>query len=288
MKKYKYYLALSDNDEEFENLNITELEKFEIKYNTDIPDYYGDCSYTENIKSKKVKSYNTLTDLIVDYMYNMDIDDEIELDNDDFDMRMDELIEDILVLRYTKKTKTFSRVRIHEIANCLSQILSEQATETTLNKVDMTLFEKFTDTIESLIESDCSFMNTYHNEHVTYQSIIAREKGKQHKKMKQYSSPVVRNGFIYEEGYENLKSFVNRQLSYGNDLTCIFKADIEGSKKLMKVYVCYIFNINGMMVFDFLKSHDVFDCFKQYVEIKDFEIYSGLEKDDVICGFDHV
>ena len=335
MKNNVYYLCqLSDNAiDDFESnyemfideekFDYEDLQNLELVYLTEIPDVHN-SSYCDNINSKEVLKYDKLLDLINDYIFGGEDDDEDdegetndiddsddEWDEDDEleDKRLDKLLGDIPeyhILRYNTKTKKYSIVTQEQIDNCIeSGIPTNNAFEKKTTEINLQNFEEvfsiFIDKIESLTGEFGSMITACADEEGrVYNFVIMKDKSQAYKDYIKnarlaYKKPT-KSGFIYECGFENFKNFVLFNLTFGRNIGCTFRVFLSGFEAgkipLKKIYGFSMLPMKSGLEIEQLEAKEILSCYSFDSKTKEILppskdlIYCGEKQEDFICGFD--
>lgn len=153
---------------------------------------------------------------------------------------------------------------------------------------------KFLTKVENLIENDFAKLTISTEFQKCYKLMICKPNGKMHKHMKcNKIKHNIHNGFVYENGYENLINFISFNSMFKRNFgvsLCINITEFEKvpfEKKLYyKIYGFYIHSeVYQLPAKDVCASYST--CVKTGNSLKhdNYDIYCG-EGDDQICGFD--
>jgi hypothetical protein len=160
-----------------------------------------------------------------------------------------------------------------------------------LNNNVKILLDKF----ESLIEVDDCLIYSF-SEKKSYDFFIMRNNSEMHKDFKStgfLKKPKIRNGFIYECGYENFENFIKYNLAIGNLVSISLTTKMSNRFKKLYCFSIYptqystieIVQCNASEVFDIFTS--INGSSDDILPDKDY-LYCGKEVDDIICGFDYL
>lgn len=137
--KKMYYLCMMDDhhfnqlnqeerEEEFRNVTIQELKENGVVYLTNLPDIeFSSVSYCDSIKDGDVVKNNKLSDLIENFLYDFDGDEETEEnDLDVFTKKLEDrevqLCSQYFIMRMDLKSKKMSIVNTKEIKNTIKLV----------------------------------------------------------------------------------------------------------------------------------------------------------------------
>ena len=203
-KKYRYYLALQDDDVDIPIVNVDSkfLKDNKISFYLEIPLLNGGM-YTD-VYSNDIIYFKRLFDLIESYMFNF-LSDEDNPDDFkeefDFDKRLEKLCENDIVLRKNIENDNFTKVSKDEILNCFHQLIDKYADEdddeygiTQDEYLNRNLIENdgiltFLDTVESLIEKDMAYLTLTDGGIRNYSVCIMKENSYIHQKFKSDKTP---------------------------------------------------------------------------------------------------
>lgn len=304
------------------NLSAKELKEENIQFCCDHPDGKFGSSYCDNVKHSEVLVFEKLLDLINFYLFPIERDEngnEIPYNEEEnitpieaVDNRLQNLLNNVLVLR-RNKDNLFSVVDNFSIQNCFEQ-MKENLINDNYNAFDDIddealasfdeMFTKFTNKIESLVENGEGHFIISSGDLETFMFPIFKENSNIYKELKKEKENDLKiapkhNDFIYGLEYDGFREYtllcLLRNFAIGLAFsTNVTKGDESSDvKPIKKVYGFNILlNFDGSFEYFQLDSKELLDCYtvdaitREPLPPEKNTIYCGIEKDDIICGFD--
>lgn len=266
---------LHDDIDYVKNVDIERFTSQGIQFVCEIPSESGSLSYCDDIKSKRVLKYDTLVDLIDDYIFGFEPsefteDDEIENDVENEFNPEDRLYDffeegEFIVIKQNIKTKKYSLVSRDTIENCFNQLIDkiENQVMNDIKKhkfdesnyildIDMDgfygLFDNFLDFICGQIEQDSCQVTISADANNYYLFSMIKEGSKLHKEIVENGDDINaanKNGYIFDGDYDDCTAFVLHNLKQGIPLGCavttiVTDYDVEDESKIFTKCYGYV------------------------------------------------
>ncbi len=316
-----YYIAnRSDEDIDFgyidllKDVDIDTLTGMGVTFNCVYPLTDGFLHYSDTITDREVIFERSLSSLLINWLnlyYDEFEEDELDEFDEDEDFSFEDLISNFIIIRFNKKTKKYSIVKESVIDNCLFQIYENEIEANIMDSLLLldevnnlnSAFDDFVEKIESLVEKQSCHIFISTNGGVC-DFIITKRDSYMHKNLLKHNilpdkEIDSKRDFIYEYGFENFRAYFNYYLAKENRLAVslsvyLFNEDEKPDRRLFKKYGFFAEVFGEELKIDQLSASEILECYTtnaltgEKIEPDKNALYCGVEKDDIILGFDLV
>lgn len=314
---------LHDDIDYVKNVDIERFTSQGIQFVCDIPSEDGSLVYSDTITSKDVLKYDTLVDLLDDFIFSFE-PNEIDEDDEDEEFNPEDRInmffeeENFIVIKQNQKTRKYSLVSRDTIVNCFNQLMdklenevensireykhdeSKYILEIDRNGLDK-LMDNFHETLEKHIEQDSCQVTVSANNDDYYLFSIIKKDSKLEKEIVESGEILEKEnsrGFIFDGTYKDYLSYVLHNLKQGIPLGCavttvVTDYDVKDQSKIFTKCYGYIIGfkdneviINQLPAKEVAKGNSFSLESGKELESRRNIIYCGFKEDDIVCGFD--
>lgn len=306
----------------FSNVDLNILKSIKLQYALDIPTSSGMFPHSNLIGSKDVLKYNTLSELLNDFIFEFDYDDasEEEFENDESDSedeeiefnaddRVDHFFEggNFVIVKQNIKSKKYSIVDRDTIFNCYDQLMdklegelnfeesetfdkSKYVVDFDQKEINM-MIDKFQVQLEKLIEQDSCQVSISANGDDYYLFSIIKKDSKLEKEIIETGEILEEansRGFIFDGTYKEYVGYILHKLKQGIPLGCaittvITDYDIKDESKIFTKCYGYVIGFKeNQVVINQLPAKEVA---KGYTFNADSGLKLESRRNIIYCGF---